>query len=98
MNEARFHPEAVAEMIEAAQYYEGRQLGLGSRFLDAVEFTARQIERQPTLGRVDPAGRRRRAVKRFPYRLIYRIKDSDTYILAVAHGSRRPGYWRQRDS
>ncbi len=98
MSEARFHPEAVAEMIEAAQFYETRQPGLGSRFLDAVEFTARQLERQPTLGRVDSAGRRRRAVKRFPYRLIYREKASDIFILAIAHGSRRPGYWRQRES
>ena len=32
----------------------------------------------------------------FPYRLIYRERDDDLYIVAIAHPSRHPGYWKQR--
>ena len=95
--EVRFHPDALAEMIAAAQYYDRRVPGLGARFLDAVEAAARQIQRQPTLGALDSAGRRRRAVRHFPYRFIYRFESDNLFVLAVAHGSRRPGYWTERD-
>lgn len=32
-----FHPEANAEVIAAAAYYEGQQEDLGKRFLSSVE-------------------------------------------------------------
>ena len=38
-----FHPEAHAEMIGHALYYEARSEGLGADFLDAVEEAARRI-------------------------------------------------------
>jgi len=28
--------------------------------------------------------------------LIYRVRDEDVYIVAIAHTSRRPGYWQNR--
>jgi len=33
---------------------------------------------------------------RFPYSVYYLSRDDEVLILAVAHGSRRPGYWRHR--
>lgn len=38
-----FHPLALEELIEAGQFYEGRALGLGRRFLDAAERTAQLL-------------------------------------------------------
>ena len=36
-------------------------------------------------------------VRRFPYLLIFRRQSADVLmIVAVAHTSRRPGYWRHR--
>ena len=32
------HPEAKREIIEAAEFYEKRQTGLGDRFLDDLQF------------------------------------------------------------
>lgn len=29
----------------------------------------------------------------FPYSLIYRLRDDTVRVIAVAHHSRRPGYW-----
>jgi len=36
------------------------------------------------------------ALTRFPYSLIYTESGDEIRILAVAHHSRRPGYWRGR--
>ncbi|MGE3491981.1 MAG: type II toxin-antitoxin system RelE/ParE family toxin [Vicinamibacterales bacterium] len=35
-------------------------------------------------------------VRGFPYIVAYRIRPADIYIVAVAHTSRRPGYWKHR--
>ncbi|MGH6630205.1 MAG: type II toxin-antitoxin system RelE/ParE family toxin, partial [Burkholderiales bacterium] len=32
----------------------------------------------------------------FPYLIFYRETDRHISIVAVAHGRRRPGYWRKR--
>jgi plasmid stabilization system protein ParE len=35
-------------------------------------------------------------VKRFPYSVLYRIREDHIRVLAVAHQKRRPFYWRGR--
>jgi hypothetical protein len=35
-------------------------------------------------------------VKRFPYSVLYRIRDDHIRILAIAHQKRRSFYWRRR--
>jgi toxin ParE1/3/4 len=37
MKTVRFHPDAEAEMAEAAAYYEAQQENLGKRFSTAVQ-------------------------------------------------------------
>jgi hypothetical protein len=36
------------------------------------------------------------ALHNFPYSLVYRIQGDEIRIVAVAHHSRRPGYWVER--
>jgi toxin ParE1/3/4 len=93
----RFHREAQAEFREAALFYESKLHGLGLSFADEVEHAMEIILAHPDIG--TPIGRslRRVLVKRFPYAVIYRREAGGTFILALAHQSRRPGYWRQRE-
>ena len=37
-------------------------------------------------------------IEDFPYALIYRVSGQTITIFAVAHASRKPGYWRGRVS
>jgi plasmid stabilization system protein ParE len=92
----RFHREAQAEFREAARFYESRLPGLGSSFADEVEHAIQLTLAHPDIG--TPVGRslRQVLVKRFPYAVIYRREAGEIFILAIAHQSRRPGYWRQR--
>ena len=41
---------------------------------------------------------RKRVLRKFHYSLIYTIEKNRVLILAVAHHSRRPGYWVGRRS
>lgn len=50
----------------------------------------------PGLGPICRHGKRRWLLTRFPYSLIYTIAGDEIRVLAVAHYSRRPGYWRGR--
>ena len=93
-----YHPEASVELIEAVSFHEGRVAGLGHRFLDAVEASLATLQHNPMLGWSDERGRRRWLVRRFPYLIIYRLEGAFLHVLAVAHTSRKPGYWVPRDS
>jgi toxin ParE1/3/4 len=35
-------------------------------------------------------------IPRFPYLVIFLEADAAIQLVAVAHGKRRPGYWRKR--
>jgi len=93
----QFHPDSVLELIEAAHFYEERQEGLGDRLIDAVENAIAFIKQHPTIWHPDEKGRRKYRVKRFPYLIIYKIKNNSIFILAIAHTSKLPGYWEMRD-
>ena len=91
-----FHPEAYEEMVESARFYEERDEGLGTRFLDAVEDTIKRIRSFPHAGPVARADIRERLVSGFPFTILYQFENDRIYIGAVMHQHRRPGYWRKR--
>ena len=39
---------------------------------------------------------RRYVFPRYPFSLVYILRGAEIQIIAVAHGRRRPGYWRAR--
>lgn len=50
----------------------------------------------PRLGRDVGQGVRIISARRFPYDLVYRADRDEVVILALAHHSRSPGFWRSR--
>ena len=93
----RYHPEATNELIEAAHFYNERQVGLGIQFLDAIEEAIDFMSKNPFASSADEKGRRKCRIKRYPYLIIYKVSTEAVYILAVAHTSRKPGYWQTRE-
>jgi len=39
---------------------------------------------------------RKFVLQRFPFAIVYREKEAVVQVLAIAHGHRRPGYWKER--
>ena len=77
-------------------YYNEVQTGLGARFSDAIEKAAALALVFPDAGSPFSSGTRRVVVKDFPFSVIYKSSAGGIVIFAVAHQSRRPGYWRTR--
>ena len=89
-------PEAERDLFEAIQWYEDQRVGLGIRFLHAVETVFAVIESAPELfGRVR-RNIRRAGTKQFPFAVYYRIENSVIVVLAIIHTRRDPRYWRSR--
>lgn len=91
-----FHPLADLELNEASHYYNAESPGLGAAFLDAVEKSVDRILEHPDAGIVVAGNVRRRLIPRFPYGVLYRIKEDTVRILAIMHQKRRPFYWQDR--
>ena len=91
-----FHPDAAVEFEEAVRFYQDCGRGLGSRFALEVRAAIRRIVEAPEQWRVFEADVRRCRVRVFPYSVLYTIEPEFILVLAVMHGKRRPGYWRDR--
>jgi plasmid stabilization system protein ParE len=93
---ATFHELASVELEEAVDHYDRKAPGLGQRFLSEVRAATAFIEAHPRSSQEIERKIRRKVLVKFPYDLLYVAEDDHVLILAVAHESRRPGYWRRR--
>ncbi|MBK6561607.1 type II toxin-antitoxin system RelE/ParE family toxin [Candidatus Amarobacter glycogenicus] len=89
-------PEAEAELEAAVDWHLSHSRDVAERFADEYERVIEAIHRFPEIGRPIDGGLRRLNIGRTDYTIIYRLRDDVATILAVAHASRRPGYWRER--
>lgn len=88
--------EALDDLKDATKYYAIRSPNIGSAFYDEVHSTLEKIQLTPLLPTLVDSVHRSWLLKRFPYKVIYRVNQFEIVILAVAHTSRRPNYWRSR--
>lgn len=96
MTPYRFHPEALIEFEQAAQYFAERQPGLELRFIASIEATIARICEAPQRWRLYDSDIRRCLARVFPYAVLYSIEQDHILVLAVMHCRREPGYWQQR--
>jgi len=94
--EIDIHPAAVAEARNAYRWYLRRSAVAASRFRAAFQAALEQIASSPGSWPLYLHGARYRALRRFPYIVVYRQLDGRVQVVPVAHGRRRPGYWRRR--
>ena len=90
------HPEAGQELEGAALWYEQRQPGLGEDFIEEFERTLRRIVAEPERWRKIRNDNRKLNFHRFPYAIVYSVRDDVLYLKAVMHLHRRPFYWQHR--
>ena len=94
---AEFEPEARQELIETARRYLAEAGAIhASAFESEVTRTLALLARLPELGTRGSRNTRSIPLRRYPYSLHYLLEPDLIRILAVAHHSRRPGYWRNR--
>jgi toxin ParE1/3/4 len=101
MRRIRLLEEAAQEAIEAAAWYEQERTGLGRDFARAIESALDLLQEDiiplaPMPGAAGARGAKRLILKRFPYDVVAQERLGEILVVAVAHHSRRPGYWRHR--
>jgi plasmid stabilization system protein ParE len=93
MRRVSFHRLAERELNETALYYEGESPGLGIKFLDEIELYIDGIFANPNAGQKVRGEVRRRIRRKFPYGILYSVKDDAIRILAIMNLKRKPNYW-----
>jgi toxin ParE1/3/4 len=92
-----YHPAARLEADAAAAYYFQSNPEAAGNFMDLLEEVVAEIQEVPQRWPFERETRVQRCqMVRFPYTIFYSNNLHEVYVLAVAHTSRRPGYWKTR--
>ena len=90
------HPAALAELKSAVEWYLQRSEPAAEEFVAEVDRAVALVIESPRRWPVGEYFTRRFVLHRFPFAITYRENDLGVQILAIAHGHRRPGYWKER--
>ncbi|MDQ7731563.1 hypothetical protein QT231_02565 [Halomonas sp. SpR1] len=101
MQTVRILAEASQEAVEAAAWYEHEQIGLGSELFATLDAAFDVIEENlvplsPLPDEIGYIGAKRLILDRFPCDVIAIELPEETVVIALAHQSRKLGYWRER--
>lgn len=91
-----FHPDAAAEARAAREWYHERSPEAGRAFIDELTKAIDSIAEAPLRWPESAQGVRRFLLRRFPFLIVYRVAGPVVQVIAVAHGRRKPGYWKAR--
>ncbi len=89
-------PEARLDFDESFDWYADRSVQAAVRFMNAVDVALSRIAADPERFALVDNLHRECPVKRFPFRIVYRIAENRILVVAVSHAKRRRGYWKDR--
>ena len=90
--------EAETDLLQAAQWYEVRSDGLGTAFLQEVDRLLESIRRNPRQFKIRYKKHklRWRLLNRFPYKVVYLLREDTVHVIAVTHAARHHSAWKRR--
>lgn len=98
MKQLFLHPSVVEEISEAKYFYNSKVDGLGNQLLDEIRTAIKFIEESPQAWPAYNKNLHRFILRRFPFSIVYRIKEKEIQIIAFMHHRRKPFYWKKRIS
>lgn len=87
---------AEHEFFEAIDYLNSESEGLGYEFAAEVKSTLERIIQFPNAWHPLSERTRRCRTKRFPYSIVYQLRQDKILIIAVMHMHREPQKWKSR--
>lgn len=89
---------AARELAKAVAWYDSQQFGLGRDLINEAQAAVERLRPDPASWPEIVRHFRRVPLQRFPYSIIFRIDERNDriVIVAFAHASRRPAYWKRR--
>jgi plasmid stabilization system protein ParE len=91
-----FLTAARREVADAFEWYRERSPQAADSFIRELDRGLDLIAESPEVWPMYELDSRRYILRRYPYSLIYRCEARRIVVVAVAHHSRRPGYWHSR--
>ena len=91
-----FLSHARAEFRKAIAFYNKHKAGLGFEFTEEVKKAIERIIQYPEAWSLISRRARRCRVNRFPFGIIYQVREDTLLIVAVMHLQRKPDSWRDR--
>src|SRR6266852_3345082 len=95
-NPLEIHPAALSDLKSALAWYLDRSETAAAKFVDEVDRAVGLVIASPARWPAGEHDTRKFVLSRFPFAIVYREKQSAIQILAIAHGHRNPGYWKER--
>lgn len=85
-------------MADGCLFYAERDPELAFDFNKRIRQAEEQIAEHPERYPFFPGAHlvRKCRVRRFPFSILYIDHPNYIWVVAIAHGSRRPGYWKER--
>jgi plasmid stabilization system protein ParE len=96
MRRIQFHPEAIAEASAAFQWYRQRSPSAAEAFVSEIDRVINKISESPERYPRYVGNTYRALLRHFPFSIVYRESSREIMVIAIAHGKRRPGYWKNR--
>jgi toxin ParE1/3/4 len=92
----QIHPAALAEAEKATRWYRERSALAAAQFVEEINLAIDRILAAPQRWSAGLYRTRKFLLDRFPFAVIYCERPPTIQILGIAHGHRRPGYWKNR--
>lgn len=90
-------PDAVLDYDESFAWYVKRSRKSALDFEDEIAAAIDRIAvKHEDCPRFDDVYQYTR-LKRFPFAVVFRVEGSTAHIVAIAHSSRRTGFWKSKD-
>lgn len=88
---------AEQEAADAVDYYNGLYPPFGHEFAEELKNTLSRIETYPNAWPLLSQRARRCIMNKFPYSLIYQVRQDYILVLAIMHMKRDPKSWQARE-
>lgn len=90
------HADAERELDDAVAIVSAARAGIGMEFVASVHAAIQAVVDYPLIGRKTRKRMRTFVMAGWPYTIVYSLEDDIVFVWAIAHHSRKPGYWRKR--
>ena len=85
-----FRDDVFAEIVSIYKWYENQSKGLGSLFIEELEFCFDNIRSNPFLFEKKYKNFRQVVTKKFPYLVIFEVEGNSIIIYHIIHTRRNP--------
>lgn len=96
---SKFHEKAHFDYIEAYEWYELKQPGLGDKFMEATEKQLMRVSEHPEYFSHVYKNFRHAKIQGFPYIIVYEFfpKRKLSHVAAIHHSKRNPKHKFRRE-